>query len=257
MPSPSSRAERGRVRTGLVVTGTAVVVLVTAFLAWAASPMIAEAGPLADARDRVTVTESSDSVVLTPASPNGIGLVFLAGARVEPAAYADKLTGVAEAGITVVIARPTLNFALFDLRPLTDFEAAAPGVTTWYVGGHSLGGVKACSYAAQAASTGDMDAVAGLVLFGSYCNDDISGTSLPVLTLVGEHDGLSTPDKVAAAAHLLPATAQVVQLDGATHAQFGDYGVQPGDGTSTTTDEQVRDAIAVVVPTFLEGIDQE
>ena len=99
--------------------------------------------------------------------------------------------------------------------------------------------------------------MAGLILFGSYCADDLSTTSIPVLTLVGEHDGLSTPAKVADAADLLPPTAQVVELPGATHAQFGDYGLQPGDGTSTTTDAQVRDAITVVVGTFLDGIDAQ
>lgn len=249
MPSRSSRA-----RSVLSVVAAAVVLVVTGFLAWAASPMIAEAGPLADAAHDTafTLSESADSVVLAPHDPSGVGLVFFAGARVEPAAYAGKLSGLAEAGVTVVIARPTLNFALFDARPLSEFEAAAPEVTRWYVGGHSLGGVKACSYAAAA-----QDAVAGLVLFGSYCNDDISSTSIPVLTLVGEHDGLSTPAKVADAAHLLPPTAQTVQIPGSTHAQFGDYGPQPGDGTSTTTDAQVRDAITVTVSTFLDGIDAE
>ena len=112
--------------------------------------------------------------------------------------------------------------------------------------------MKACSYAAS-----DPDAVAGLVLFGSYCADDLSSTSLPVLTLVGEHDGLSTPAKVADASGLLPSTAQVVELPGSTHAQFGDYGLQPGDGTSTADDTEVRDAITVVVGTFLDGIDAQ
>lgn len=254
MPSPSSGGDRapGRARRILTIALAALVLVVTGFLAWSASPMIAERRPLAMAsRDSAfTLTETADGVVLTPHQPTGTGLVFLAGARVEPAAYANKLAGLAEAGTTVVIARPVLNFALFDPRPLSDFESLATGVTTWFVGGHSLGGVKACAYAAA-----QPDAVAGLVLFGAYCADDISATSIPVLTLVGERDGLSTPAKVAAAASLLPPDAQTVELPGATHAQFGDYGLQPGDGTSTTTDAQVRDAIAVVVGTFLDGID--
>lgn len=249
MPSRSSPT---RARTALTIALAAVVLLAAGFLAWAASPMIAEEGPLADASTdpAFTLSETADSVVLTPADPTPTGLVFLAGARVEPAAYANKLGGLAAAGVTVVIVRPTLNFALFDARPLSDLEAAAPGISHWFVGGHSLGGVKACSYAAA-----DPQTVAGLILFGSYCADDISATSIPVLTLAGELDGLSTPAKVADAAHLLPPGAQLIELPGVVHAQFGDYGAQPGDGTPTASDAEVRDAITATVSTFLDGID--
>jgi Alpha/beta hydrolase family len=252
MPSPSS-AEPTRGRRILTVVLCGLFVVVLGFVAWAASPMLAEARPLAMARadSGFTFTETAEGVVLAPRDPTGTGLVYFAGARVEPAAYAYKLSGLAEAGVTVVIARPTLNFALFETRPLTAFEAIAPPVAQWYVAGHSLGGVKACSYAAA-----DPDAVAGLILFGSYCADDISATSIPVLTVAGENDGLSTPERVAAAAHLLPADAQLVELPGAVHAQFGDYGAQPGDGTPTVDDAEVRDAITVVVSTFLDGIDR-
>lgn len=254
MPSPSSPAEPSRrARRILLVALCGLLVLTIGFLAWAASPMLAEPRPLAMARSdsAFTLTETADGVVLAPRDPTGTGLVYFAGARVEPAAYAYKLSGLAEAGVTVVIARPALNFALFETRPLAEFEALAPPVAQWYVAGHSLGGVKACSVAAQ-----NPDAVAGLVLFGSYCADDISRTSIPVLTVAGENDGLSTPAKVADAAHLLPADAQLVELPGAVHAQFGDYGPQPGDGTPTVSDLEVRDAITVVVSTFLDEIDR-
>ena len=36
----------------------------------------------------------------------------------------------------------------------------------------------------------------------------------------------------------------MVQIPGASHASFGDYGPQPGDGTPTATDAEVE---AVVV----------
>ncbi len=209
--------------------------------------MTAEPEPLADvwADAAVAYRETADGVVLTPDAPNGSGLVYLAGARVEPAAYASKLSGLVEAGITVVIARPTLNFAIAETRPLADFEALAPDVDTWFVGGHSLGGVKACLYAAE-----DPDGLAGLVLFGSYCSADISASDLPVLTLSATEDGLSTPAKIADAARLLPASAQLVSLPGAAHAQFGDYGAQPGDGTPTATDADVRAEITDAVLAF-------
>lgn len=190
----------------------------------------------------VRVTDVGDAVLLEPTSDaqapaSGTGLVFIPGAKVDPYAYLYKLSGVVEeAGVTVVITKPTLNLAFFDQRPLTTFTASAPDVDTWFVGGHSLGGVRACQLA-------DDPAVTGVVLFGSYCANDLSSSELEVLSLAGSDDGLSTPEKVADARVRLPADAVMVEIDGANHASFGDYGAQPGDGTATISSEQAREEI--------------
>ena len=244
---------RKRVRlVGLIALGSFVLGIV-AFVVYAELPMLAEPGPLAAARadTAIALTESADGVVLAPHTPNGVGLVYFAGARVDPAAYADKLRGLADSGVTVVIARPILNFAIFEFRPLSMFEGLAPPstVTRWYLGGHSLGGVRACQYAADAAK----GSIAGVILFGSYCAADLSHSGLPELTLSASRDGLSTPAKIAAAAHLLPSDAQLVSLPGADHAQFGDYGAQPGDLTATGTDAQAKREITTAVLAFLDA----
>ena len=102
-------------RIGAAVFFVAIAGII-AFVIWAESPMRAEAGPLAQAQSDsgFTYSETEQGVVLTPNDPDGTGLVFLSGARVEPAAYADKLSGLAEAGVTVVIVQPILNFAIFE-----------------------------------------------------------------------------------------------------------------------------------------------
>ena len=111
------------------------------------------------------------------------------------------------------------------------------------MGGHSLGGVRACQLAA------DADA---LVLFASYCSNDLSASDVGVLSMAGSEDGLSTPEKIADARHLLPADADLVEIDGASHASFGDYGPQSGDGTPTIpTDEMHRIVTELLVP-FLQ-----
>ncbi len=187
--------------------------------------------------DQVTISDTETGILVEPASgATGDGLVFVPGAKVDPYAYLNKLSGMAENGTTVVITKPTLNIAFADVRPLNAFTAVAPNVDTWFVGGHSLGGVKACQYAA------DND-VAGLVLFGSYCAIDLSDSGFPTLSFVASNDGLSTPQKIADAAGLLPVDAVTVDLNGANHANFGDYGRQPGDGESETNDAEVRKVI--------------
>ena len=223
------------------------VLAAVGFVVWAEHPMEAEPGPLAAVRADAALTyrDAGEAVVLTPDSPDGTGLVFLAGARVDAAAYAATFQGLADAGTTVVIVRPVLNFAIVENRPLAGFEALAPrSVDRWFIGGHSLGGVRACQYAAD----GD---VAGLVLLGSYCAVDLSGDDLPVLSLGGARDGLSTPQKIADARHLLPTDARLIQIPGAVHAQFGAYGDQPGDGTPTATDAAVRAEITRDLTAFV------
>ncbi len=230
----------------MAIAAIVVATLAAGTVAWAASPMMAEEAPLADAAHWATVTENADGVVLAPPRPNGQGLIFFAGARVDPAAYADKLSGVAASGVTVVIARPTLNFAIVETRPLATWQGLAPGVGSWAVGGHSLGGVRACMYAADP----DNQATA-LVLFGSYCSVDVSSSGLPVLSLAGENDRLSTPAEIADAAHLLPADTVFATIPDASHAQFGDYGTQPGDGPQQADDAAVRAAITDAVGALL------
>ncbi|MDN4612850.1 alpha/beta hydrolase [Leifsonia sp. F6_8S_P_1B] len=238
-----------RVLRNVVVAIVAVVALVVVgFLAWASTPMMGDrAAALTVWRNpAVQIEDAGDAVVLTPAEgASGTGLVFVPGALVDPYAYLSTLSGaVEEAGLTVIITKPTLNLAFFDQRPLSAFTAHAPEVRDWYVGGHSLGGVRAC----QLAHSAD---VKGLILFGSYCATDVSRTPLRVLSIGGERDGLSTPQKIAAARHLLPADARLVEVPGMNHAQFGAYGPQPGDRTPTIDDTQARAAITQALVGFL------
>lgn len=226
-----------------------VVLGVGGLFAWTQiGVMGAEPGPLADVRanSAITVEDAEQGIVLSPAEgESDRGLVFTPGAKVDPWAYAAILQGLAENGTTVVITRPWLNLAFFDPRGLDAFTSAAPDVDVWSVGGHSLGGVRACQLAADA----DV-----LVLFGSYCANDLSETDLPVLSLAGSEDGLSTPEKVEAARDQLPADAEMVQIPGASHASFGDYGPQAGDGTPTISMDDMHADVTELVGAFLETV---
>lgn len=226
-----------------------LVLGVAALLVWSqVGVMAAEPAPLAQVRanDEITVTDAPEGIVLAPVDGGSEqGLVFIPGAKVDPWAYAAVLQGVAAEGTTVVITRPWLNLAFFDPRGLDAFTSAAPDVSSWAVGGHSLGGVRACQLAS------DADA---LVLFGSYCATDLSATDLPVLSLSGSEDGLSTPQKIADAREQLPADAEMVEIDGAAHASFGDYGPQDGDGTPTLTDAEMHAEVTALLAPFLASI---
>ena len=236
-PKRGGRRRSHRIRNTIIAVLGVLALVIVGFLAWASTPMMGDRSAALEAwRDpAVTIHDAGDAVVMAPSGEaSGTGLVFVPGALVDPYAYLYKLSGaVAETGLTVVITKPTLNLAFFDQRPLSTFTAHAPDVTDWYVGGHSLGGVRACQLA-------DDPAVKGLVLFGSYCANDLSDSDLRVLSIAGGRDGLSTPEKIAAARHLLPADARLVEIDGMNHGQFGDYGPQSGDSPATIDDETAR-----------------
>ena len=239
---------RHRIRNSLVAVVGVLALVVLGFLAWASTPMMGDRTAALEAwRDpAVSIHDAGDAVVMEPTGEaSGTGLVFVPGALVDPYAYLYKLSGaVEETGLTVVITKPTLNLAFFDQRPLSTFTAHAPDVDEWYVGGHSLGGVRACQLAED-------PAVKGLILFGSYCANDVSDSDLRVLSIGGRRDGLSTPAKIAAARHLLPADAELVEIEGMNHGQFGDYGPQSGDGVATIDDQTARERLTEALTAFL------
>lgn len=244
----SARSARRWLRRALVAVLVLVLLAVVGIVAWSRiGVMTAEPAPLRGVVEdpRLSLAETDTSLLLQPAEPGPArtGFVFYPGAKVEPEAYAARLAGlVIEQGMTVVIVKPTLNLALLDRRDLDLFTGSAPEVRTWLVGGHSLGGVRACQLAPEA------DA---LVLFAAYCADDLSSSQLPVLSITGSEDGLSTPADIAAHRDRLPSTATMVEIDGASHASFGDYGAQPGDGTAALSDPEMNAAVNTAVAELL------
>ncbi|MFB7893090.1 alpha/beta hydrolase [Microbacterium sp. NPDC056044] len=249
--TPSEPATKPR-RRGLRVLwwilgslGALIVLAVVGIVIWSqVGVMGAEAEPLAEvkANTAIEITDTDAAIVLSPAGESAdVGLVYIPGAKVDAWAYAYKVSGLVEDGVTVVITKPWLNLAFFDVRPLSTFTDLAPDVDTWLVGGHSLGGVRAC----QLASDAD-----GLALFGSYCSNDLSDSGLPVISVSGSEDGLSTPQKIADNRHLLPEDAEMHEIEGASHSSFGDYGLQAGDNTPTISDEDMRDQLTELVGAF-------
>ena len=205
--------------------------------------------------EQVTVEESATRIVLEPTgSVATTGVLFQPGAKVEARAYAAILRPLAEAGFRVVIVKQP--FALAVLAPGA-FDSARedyPSITSWIVGGHSLGG----TVAAMEADDHDSDGYApvrGLLLYASYPASDIS-TSLTasVLSVSGTHDGLATPEDIDTSRSQLPADSRFTVVEGAVHSSFGDYGPQRGDGEPTIGKGEARTQISNASLAFTEGV---
>lgn len=231
-----------------------VVIGLGAGLVWLRPFSAAEAAVAAlGSDDAVTVTATSDLITFSPRETARTGLVFYPGARVEPRAYAVLMRALAARGTATFVIKLPYDIAFFAQDRATAIIAAHPEIRTWAVGGHSLGGVVACSYAAA-----HTDRVAGLLLYASYPASDLSATlaNTAVLSLSGTNDGLATPAKVEQARPTLPASTQYVAITGGVHAYFGDYGAQPGDGQPTVSRAEAQTAIIAASTKFLAALDR-
>ena len=80
----------------------------------------------------------------------------------------------------------------------------------------------------------------GLILLGSYSTEDLSSSSLKVLSVYGSEDTVMNMEKYNECEGNLPDGFTQVIIDGGCHAYFGMYGQQKGDGTpKITNDEQI------------------
>lgn len=241
-------ARQRLIRRRIRITGwTALSLLLTTltgFLAWAHVVYPADRVAMIEVfrSDLVSVSEADGVVIIAPQAQeadNPSVLVYYPGAKVDPYAYVPMLSELADrTGLRVVIPRPPLNLALADTRSVDELAALAGPATDILVGGHSLGGVRACLVA-------DSPEITALLLHASYCANDLSARgNLRVLTLLGTQDALTDLTLVAQARPLLPESAKELTLPGLSHASFGAYGPQSGDGVATVTRE---DATAEIV----------
>ncbi|RYZ25589.1 MAG: alpha/beta hydrolase, partial [Propionibacteriaceae bacterium] len=96
--------------------------------------------------------------------------------------------------------------------------------------------------------------VEGLLLLASYPAGKIERTDLRVTSVSGDQDGLATPAKIEASKANLPASTTYVVVPGASHASFGSYGRQPGDGTPTADAGAVEDQVAAASVALLASV---
>lgn len=215
-----------------------LIILVLAgagFVAWGSvtNPIMPAASTALIGGSGVEVTQSKnpDWLIFQPAQKNVVaGLIFYPGGKVDYRAYAPYARQIAEQGFLVVIPRMPLNLAVFDPDEAAKVIQAFPKIKVWAVGGHSLGGSMAAHYAAQHPGQ-----ISGLVLLASYPanSDSLVKSGVQVLSIYGTQDGLATSSKIEASKALLPVDVAFVAIQGGNHGQFGDYGLQSGDGAAT------------------------
>jgi len=179
------------------------------------------------------------------------GLIFYPGGLVEPTAYAPVLRKIAEQGTLVIITPMPFNLGIFNTGAAIPVIEAYSQISTWILAGHSLGGASAGIFTENHPSKID-----ALILWDSYPPDssDLSDSTLPILSIYGTTSGFPNTENFDAKRVLLPENTRFVAIEGASHAQFGDYGPQKGDVTPSLTLAEQHEIVAESMLDFINQI---
>ena len=175
------------------------------------------------------------------------GIIFYVGAQITPDAYIPLLSRITEKGYSCFIPKLACNMAALEPGAAEKIIASHPEIKTWFIAGHSMGGLTASGFADD-----HREKVNGLILIAAYTNRDMSDIDLPVLSVYGDCDGVM--NKKLYDERLLWNTENFEEhiIAGANHAQYGDYGVQPRDNEAKITAEEQQTQTADIIIDWLE-----
>jgi len=235
------------IRFTLIGFVSTIAIGVLGLLVWAKTgtyPARAVALSALESTDRVTITQDK-WIVFTPGEETETGLI---GGLVEPTAYAPILRKIAENGVLVVITPMPLNLAIVDTGAANAVIDEYPHISTWILAGHSLGGASAAIFAESNPTR--IDAIA---FWDSYPPDsaDLSDNAISALSVFGTTNDSPNTDNLNDKRHLLPANTVFVGIEGASHAQFGDYGPQKGDVVASISLAEQHDKVAEIMLDFI------
>ena len=199
----------------------------------------------------VTVT-AGDWLIFRPNNfTTHTGFIVYPGGRVDYRSYAPEAHEIAAQGFLVIIVKAPLNLAVLDVNAAQSVIDSYPDVTSWAVGGHSLGGTVAAQYASNAPQI-----LRGLVLWAAYpaSGTDLKAKNLVVVTIHGTRDGLVSSTQIDDSLKLLPPDTTRVEIQGGNHAQFGWYGPQPGDNEASISRQHQQEQVVQATTKLLMKI---
>ena len=182
--------------------------------------------------ETVSVQKMDKMTVFSPENPTA-GFLFYPGGKVESTAYAPLMLALAERDVLCVLIPMPCNLAVLNPNAAEGIQAQFPEIENWYIGGHSLGGSMAASYAAKHG-----EELGGLVLLAAYATADLTDSALDVLSLYGSEDGVLNLEKQENYRKNLPETTVEIVIPGGNHAGFGSYGAQDGDGEASISNAE-------------------
>ena len=233
-----------------------------------AAPDSAEAGPEAEPKAEPEVGPEAEPTTEPEADPDPVhkyadisripeglfldgpgtenAIIFYPGGKVEYTAYTPLLYALASDGIDCFLVKMPFNIAFTGKNKASGIMLRYK-YKSWFLGGHSLGGVAASMYASEHPLP-EAAGPDGLILLASY---PTAALSMPVLELYGSEDDVLNHKRFKESESYLPAGSRIEVIEGGNHAQFGDYGVQKGDGTALITREEQQKQTISLIESFI------
>jgi hypothetical protein len=230
-----------RIQITLLTLASMLVVLIAGFYIYTLDYYRADTQAMEVFSSGITNSEKiGQMTVIYPEKQlnNQTGFIFYPGGKVEANAYMPLLEQLSERGITCILLEMPFNLADFDVKAADETYDQFPEIQQWYLGGHSLGGAMASSYAGE-----HFEKLDGLILMGAYPLND---ADLPTIIVYGSEDeGL---DKTK-----LVGEENILEIVGGNHAYFGNYGEQKGDGIATITREDQQAQAVEAIIAFIQA----
>ncbi len=223
-------------KISLISLAALLVVLTVGFYVYVSDYYKADETAVAVMSGNSDIRIEDNLTILSPSYPTDTALIFYPGAKVEAIAYLPILEKLKQNGITCVLVKMPFNMAIFDVNAADKVFDKLPDIKNWYIGGHSMGGAMASSYASK-----HKEAVKGLILLGAYIYGDYSAKD--ALTVYGTFN--SNLEKN------INYTENIVVIEGGNHAQFGNYGRQKGDPDATISTEEQQDIAVTAIMEFI------
>ncbi len=231
-----------RLKIALITIISLVLLFTGVFLIYVSDYYRADDVALAVMQNETTMQVKDNLIILSPTTPGDTALIFYPGAKVEYRAYLSILEKIKEScGITCILVKMPFNMAIFDGNAANEIIDQFTDIKNWYIGGHSMGGAMASSYASK-----NQDKVKGLVLLGAYIYGNYPTEKS--LTIYGTFN-TSVAEKISY-------IENIVAIEGGNHAQFGNYGKQKGDPDAMISNEEQQDIAVQAIKEFLAKRDE-
>jgi hypothetical protein len=178
---------------------------------------------------KILVKDNDNYFLFEPKQKFNKVFIFYPGAMVDPKAYVPLCRKISENRIKVYLIKMPWRLASKGYEIPKQLHLFADKSKTYILAGHSQGGKMAAQFVKE-----NPNLIDKLILIGTTHPRDISlsDSKIPILKIYGSDDGVADEKTIFQNKSKLPVTTKFVKIEGANHAQFGDYGFQFGDNSA-------------------------
>ncbi|MGN1033493.1 MAG: alpha/beta hydrolase [Intestinibacter sp.] len=201
--------------------------------------------------NNVEVSIDEDLICFTPKNTTPTkGFIFYPAAKVDAGAYAKLCRMISLYGYEVVIVDMPFNFAPFGKNKANEAIEKYDNIESWIIGGDSLGGLMATRYL-----NSNLAKIDGVVLISSYPSDSyLKEIDMDVLSIWGSKDGVIDFQALIDAKEKLPDDTTYLEIEGANHSQFGNYGTYKNDEAALISEDEQQQKTVSSIVNFIESI---